>query len=68
MDFIFESYAFDAKTGRKLWDTTLEASGAATPITYMGKDHKQYVVIAAGGGTTVGLKQMSDTLVAFRLP
>lgn len=60
--------AFDAKTGRKLWDTTLEASGAATPITYMGKDNKQYVVIAAGGGTTIGLKQMSDALIAFRLP
>ena len=60
--------AFDAKTGRKLWDTTLEASGAATPITYMGKDGKQYVVIAAGGGTSVGQKTMSDTLIAYRLP
>jgi quinoprotein glucose dehydrogenase len=60
--------AFDAKTGRKLWETTLDASGAATPITYMGKDGKQYVVIAAGGGTSVGRKIMSDDLVAFRLP
>jgi glucose dehydrogenase len=60
--------AFDAKSGRKLWETTLEASGASTPITYMGKDGKQYVVIAAGGGTSVGQKVMSDTLVAFRLP
>jgi len=59
--------AFDAKTGRKLWETTLEASGAATPMTYMGADGKQYVVIAAGGGTSVGQKLMSDTLVAYRL-
>lgn len=60
--------AFDSRTGRVLWDTTLEASGAATPMTYMGSDGKQYVVIAAGGGTSVGQKLMSDTLVAYRLP
>jgi quinoprotein glucose dehydrogenase len=34
----------------------------------MGKDGKQYIVIAAGGGTSVGRKVMSDTVVAFRLP
>jgi len=60
--------AFDARTGTKLWETTLDASGAATPITYMGKDGKQYVVIAAGGGTSVGRKVMSDEVVAYRLP
>jgi glucose dehydrogenase len=60
--------AFDAKTGKKLWETTLDASAAATPITYMGKDGKQYVVVAAGGGTSIGRKVMSDELVAFRLP
>ncbi len=60
--------AFDAKTGKKLWETTVDASGAATPITYMGKDGKQYVVIAAGGGTSVGRKVMSDEVIAFRLP
>ena len=60
--------AFDAKTGRKLWEATLDASGAATPITFMGKDAKQYVVIAAGGGTSIGQKVMSDSLVAYRLP
>lgn len=60
--------AFDARTGRKLWETTLDASGAATPISYVGSDGKQYVVIAAGGGTSVGQRQMADTLVAFRLP
>jgi quinoprotein glucose dehydrogenase len=60
--------AFDAKTGRKLWETSLEAGGSATPISYTGADGKQYVVIAAGGGTSVGQKLMSDTLVAYRLP
>jgi len=60
--------AFDAKTGNLLWETQLEAGGNATPITFMGKDGKQYVVIAAGGGTPAGRKVMSDTVVAFRLP
>jgi quinoprotein glucose dehydrogenase len=60
--------AFDARTGKKLWETEMEASGASTPITYMGADGKQYVVIAAGGGTSAGKKLMSDTLVAYALP
>ncbi|MBV9405413.1 MAG: PQQ-binding-like beta-propeller repeat protein, partial [Acidobacteriaceae bacterium] len=60
--------AFDARTGKKLWETGLDASGASTPVTYMGKDGKQYVVIPAGGGTAAGRKVMSDEVVAFRLP
>ncbi len=35
----------------------------------MGKDGKQYVVIAASGGTNVGAGlPISDALVAYRLP
>ncbi len=64
--------AFDADNGALLWDTVLPASGNSTPITYMGADGNQYVVIAAGGGTSVGRAAaeplMSDSLVAFKLP
>jgi glucose dehydrogenase len=61
--------AFDARTGKEIWATELPASGHATPVTYMGKDGKQYVVIAASGGTNVGAGlPVSDALVAFRLP
>ena len=42
------------RNGRELWAAELPASGHSTPITYMGKDGKQYVVIAASGGTNVG--------------
>jgi len=60
--------AFDAKTGKELWVVELPASGHSTPVTYMGKDGKQYVVIAASGGTSVGSgRPISDALVAFRL-
>jgi len=57
--------AFDKKTGKILFETTLPAGGYATPCTYMIKG-KQYVVISAGGnkmGTKAG-----DAIVAFALP
>jgi quinoprotein glucose dehydrogenase len=60
--------AFDAKSGKQLWVTSLEASAHATPITYSGKKTgKQFVVIAAGGGGYFHGK-VSDTLVAFTIP
>jgi glucose dehydrogenase len=59
--------AFDAATGKQLWVAKLEASGNALPMTYLGKDGRQYVVIAAGGGGYF-LGPVSDSLVAFALP
>jgi quinoprotein glucose dehydrogenase len=50
-------HAYESKTGKLLWETKLPATGYANPITYQGKDGKQYVVIAA-----------QETMVAFRLP
>ena len=61
--------AFDSKTGRELWDTELPANGHATPITYMGKDGSQYVLIAAaGGGPAARNMAVSDSLIAYKLP
>lgn len=60
--------AYDARNGRQLWSVELDASAHATPITYLGKDGKQYVVVAGAGGTAVGGRRMSDTLNAFVLP
>src|SRR5205814_8542447 len=60
--------AFDAKTGKELWVTELPANGNATPITYLGKDGAQYVVIAAGGGGPAARNMTtSDAVVAFKL-
>jgi quinoprotein glucose dehydrogenase len=58
--------AFDARTGKELWVTKLDASGHATPITYLGRNGKQYVVIAAGGGGFFG-SPPADSLIAFAL-
>lgn len=58
--------AFDVETGRELWSGALPAGGKATPMTYLGADGRQYVVIAAGGDG--GRFGSSDALVAFALP
>lgn len=59
-------HAFDKRTGKLLWETTLPFAGNATPSVYE-VDGKEYVVIAAGGGKSV--KDISGgTYVAFALP
>jgi quinoprotein glucose dehydrogenase len=57
--------AFDAKTGKVLWETTLPAAGNATPAVYE-VNGKQYVVIAAGGGKWGA--PSGGSYVAFALP
>jgi quinoprotein glucose dehydrogenase len=57
--------AFDKRTGKLLWETTLPAAGNATPATYE-VNGRQYVVIAAGGGKW-GLPS-GGSYVAFALP
>lgn len=59
--------AFDTRNGEEVWRARLPAGGQATPMTYLGKDGRQYVVIAAGGHG--GLKTKSgDYVEAFALP
>ena len=50
-------HAFDEKTGKLLWETKLPEQAQANPITYMGKNGKQYVAINA-----------DNLIVAFALP
>jgi quinoprotein glucose dehydrogenase len=57
--------AFDARTGTVLWETTLPASGNATPAVY-DVAGKQYVVIGAGGGKWGA--PSGGSYVAFALP
>ena len=40
--------AIDSKTGKELWSAKLDATANANPMTYEGKDGKQYVAIVAG--------------------
>jgi glucose dehydrogenase len=50
-------HAYESKTGKLLWETKLPANAFANPITYLGRDGKQYVVVTA-----------QETVIAFRLP
>jgi quinoprotein glucose dehydrogenase len=59
-------HAFDAATGRLLWEATLPAAGNATPVTYEVSG-RQYIVIAAGGGKSAGAKS-GGKYIAFALP
>jgi quinoprotein glucose dehydrogenase len=59
--------ALDARTGKELWHDHLPAGGQATPMTYLGVDGKQYVVIAAGGHFGLS-SSSSDSLIAYALP
>ena len=49
--------AFDSKTGKELWVTKLEKDGNANPMTFAGKNGKQYVAIVG-----------ADTLYVYALP
>lgn len=60
-------HAFDKDSGKLLWQTTLPASGNATPATYE-VNGRQYVVIAAGGGKGKPTDPTSGIYVAFTLP
>ena len=48
--------ALDAKARKQLWVTKLDRRANANPITYRGRDGKQYVAIVA-----------TNTLVVFAL-
>ena len=56
--------AFDSKNGKELWSVQLNYNVTAIPISYQGKDGKQYVAVTAatsGQGNT-------ESLVVFALP
>jgi quinohemoprotein ethanol dehydrogenase len=46
--------AYDAKTGKKIWEVSLETGIVASPITYM-IDGVQYLSIAVGWGGVYGM-------------
>jgi quinoprotein glucose dehydrogenase len=55
--------AYDIETGQELWSAPLPAGGKATPMTFLGRSGKQYLVIAAGGDG--GRFGKSDRVVVF---
>ena len=64
-DFYLRGY--DAKTGRLLWKGRLPTGTEATPMSYVGKDGRQYIVINASGAR-YNMTHQGDYIVAFALP
>ena len=60
--------AFETRTGRKLWEDQLPASGYATPVTWSDARGKQFLAITATGGSQIGAPLLSDSLVVYALP
>jgi quinoprotein glucose dehydrogenase len=60
--------SFDAGDGRELWTFRLGASAHAAPITYRGRDGRQYVAIVSAGGSYIGSPNTASRLVVFALP
>ena len=48
--------AFDSRTGKQLWETKLDAEGHTSPMTYLGRNGKQYVVIVSSGVNAFALE------------
>ncbi|WP_392560845.1 glucose/quinate/shikimate family membrane-bound PQQ-dependent dehydrogenase [Orbus sturtevantii] len=57
---------YDATNGKEIWSARLPAGGQATPMTFMGKDGRQYVVLVVGGHGSFGSK-MGDYIIAYAL-
>jgi len=62
--------AFDSRNGRELWVTRLAMNAHAVPITYQGRDGKQYVAVAAAGASALDdpAPPGSEALVVYALP
>ncbi|WP_247881069.1 glucose/quinate/shikimate family membrane-bound PQQ-dependent dehydrogenase [Skermanella sp. TT6] len=58
---------YDVTTGEQLWESRLPAGGQATPMTYLGEDGRQYLLVAAGGHGSLGTKA-GDAVIAYALP
>jgi quinoprotein glucose dehydrogenase len=62
--------AFDAKSGKELWVAHVGADANAPPITFLGKDGRQYIAIMTGGNhqRSRSTAASRSNLVAFALP
>jgi glucose dehydrogenase len=62
--------AFDSRTGKELWAARLDYSAIAVPVTYLGRNGKQYVAISASGHSPITTPNPANTesLHVFSLP
>jgi len=59
--------AFDAANGALLWSKKLPFAPLSVPITYQGRDGRQYVAVFATGAVA-GAPANQESLISFALP
>jgi quinoprotein glucose dehydrogenase len=65
LDYYVRGY--DLTTGAELWKARLPAGGQSTPMSYLGRDGRQYVLVSAGGHGSLGTRR-GDSVIAYALP
>ena len=61
--------ALDNDTGNELWRGRLPVGGQGAPMSYIGRDGKQYIVVTVGGATRTGTNDnRGDYIIAYALP
>ena len=64
-------HAFDARSGKELWNAKLNDVARSVPISFQGKNGKQYVAVMAGGAggpLSAGGSSGTGRLYVFALP
>ena len=59
--------AFESRTGKEVWSVVFDYNVEAIPMTYEGRDGKQYVAVNVSAGATEETRG-NERLVVFSLP
>ena len=60
-------YAYDSKSGEKIWEYQLPFAGSSSPMTYY-YEGEQYILVNSGGGKFFGYDEnLGDQMIAFKL-
>ncbi|MCF8709436.1 membrane-bound PQQ-dependent dehydrogenase, glucose/quinate/shikimate family [Rhizorhapis sp. SPR117] len=60
--------AFDVKTGRELWEVSVERGVFATPMTYLSPRSQKQILVVADGGPRAMRQAGGAELIAYGLP
>lgn len=63
MDFAIR--AFETSTGKELWKGRLPIGSQGTPVTYLGANGKQYLVLTVGGNRSSPAGDRGDYVIAY---
>lgn len=65
MDFYLR--AFDSTSGQEVWKGRLPIGSQGTPVTYIGGNGKQYIVLTVGGNRSSATGDRGDYVIAYAL-